>query len=54
MRKESYCYQNIHEMRNVRKLYINFSFHHGIIVRTGITCNKIPLKKSIEFSMALR
>ena len=25
---------------------------HGTIIRTGIACKKIPLYKSIEFSMA--
>ena len=27
---------------------------HGTIIQTGITCKKIPLKKSIEFGMALK
>ena len=28
--------------------------YHGTIMRTGITCKKTPLQKSIEFSMALK
>ena len=28
--------------------------NHGTIIRTGITCKKIPLQKSIEFAMALK
>ena len=28
--------------------------YHGAIIRTGITCKKIPLTKSIEFGMALK
>ena len=27
---------------------------NGRIIRTGITCKKIPLLKSIEFGMALK
>ena len=27
---------------------------HGTIIRTGITCKKIPLEKSIEFGIALK
>ena len=32
----------------------SFVLNHGIITRTGITCKKIPLQKSIEFGMALK
>ena len=28
--------------------------NHGTIIRTGTTCKKIPLQKSIEFGMALK
>ena len=28
--------------------------NHGTIMRTGITCKKIPLQKSIEFGMGLK
>ena len=27
---------------------------HGTIIRTGTTCKKVPLQKSIEFGMALK
>ena len=30
------------------------NFKHGTIIRTGITCKKIPLQKSIEFGMVLK
>ena len=29
-------------------------FKHGAIIRTEITSKKVPLKKSIEFGMALK
>ena len=28
--------------------------HHGTIIRTEMTCKKIPLLKSVEFGMALK
>ena len=35
-------------------LTIHVLLNHGTIIRTGITCKKIPLEKSIEFDMALK
>ena len=32
----------------------NVCYKHGTIMRTGITCKKIPLSKSIEFGIALK
>ena len=30
------------------------TYEHGTIIRTVITCKKIPLEMSIEFGMALK
>ena len=38
-------------------LHINWrapNLNHGTIIRTAISCGKIPLQKSIEFGMVLK
>ena len=37
-----------------RGLTYDVQINHGTIIRTGITCKKIPLQNSIEFGMALK
>ena len=41
---------------NIQKVSLVFTdyLYHGTIIRTGITCEKIPLWKCIEFSTALK
>ena len=57
---ESFLIQNLLTLTNVKESLKGFpqkvspTSFHGTTIRTGITCKKIPLLKSIEFGMALK
>ena len=57
IRAENKEFQTFVESRvqEIRKLTDSRGwYYHRTIIRTGITCKKIPLQKSIEFGMALK
>ena len=54
-----YAYYNIttssiETVSTKKKCTQKFELKHGTKIRSGITCKKIPIKKSIEFDMALK
>ena len=54
-----YAYYNItassiETVSTKKKCTQKFELKHGTKIRSGITCKKIPIKKSIEFHMALK